>query len=209
MTRIVEVDPLHPDASIIQKAVLLMKRGGVVAFPTETLYGLGVNAYSEKAVMEVFKIKGRGYEKPIPILIDRKEALPELVSQVSETAKHLIEEFWPGGLTIIFEASPKLTRLLTGNTGKIGIRMSSNAVAHELVKEMAGPITATSANISGQKACTAAIEVHGTLADGVDLIIDGGETKGNLGSTIVDVTSTPAKIVRKGVVSLEYLKEYL
>ncbi len=209
MTTILTVDPLDPDPLAIEEAVLLIRKDGVVAFPTETLYGLGANALSEKAVMKVFRIKDRGYEKPIPILIDKKETLSELVSNVSEKAESLIERFWPGGLTIIFEASPKLPLLLTANTGKVGIRISSNAIAQQLVKQMGAPITATSANTSGQKACASAKEVYESLGNRVDLIIDGGETKGCLGSTIVDATFTPVKVVRVGTIGLKKLREYI
>jgi len=209
MTTILKVDPLDPGPLAIEEAVLLIKRDGVVAFPTETLYGLGVNALSEKAIREVYRIKGRDYRKPIPILIDKKETLSEFVSHVSEKAERLIERFWPGGLTIIFEASPRLPQLLTGNTGKVGIRISGNVIAQQMVKQVGVPITATSANISGQKACTDAIEVYESLGNRVDLIIDGGETKRRLGSTIVDTTFTPVKVIRVGVISLRELREHI
>ena len=209
MTKVIKVDPLIPDPLMISEAALLVHRDGVVAFPTETLYGLGVNALSEKAIRKVFNIKGRNYEKPIPILIYKKEVLSEFVSNVPEKAENLIKKFWPGGLTIIFEASPKLPSLLTGNTGKIGIRISNNPIAQELIKQADTPITATSANISGQKGCTTALEVYESLGNRVDLILDGGKTKGSLGSTVIDVTCTPIKIIREGVVSLGDLKEYL
>ena len=209
MTKVIKVDPIVPDPLMISEAALLIHRDGVVVFPTETLYGLGVNALSENAIKKVFKIKDRDYGKPMPILIHKKEVLSEFVSYVPEKAENLIEKFWPGGLTIIFEASPKLPSLLTGNTGKIGIRISNNPIAQELVKQTNIPITATSANISGQKGCTTALEVYENLGSRVDLILDGGKTKSPMGSTVIDVTCTPIKIIREGVVSLRDLKEYL
>lgn len=209
MTKVIKVDPIVPDPLMISEAALLIHRDGVVVFPTETLYGLGVNALSENAIKKVFKIKDRDYGKPMPILIHKKEVLSEFVSYVPEKAENLIEKFWPGGLTIIFEASPKLPSLLTGNTGKIGIRISNNPIAQELVKQTDIPITATSANISGQKGCTTALEVYENLGSRVDLILDGGKTKSPLGSTVIDVTCTPIKIIREGVVSLGDLKDYL
>ncbi|MBI4620477.1 MAG: threonylcarbamoyl-AMP synthase [Desulfobacterales bacterium] len=209
MTKVIKVDPIVPDPLMISEAALLVHRDGVVVFPTETLYGLGVSALSEKAIRKVFNIKGRNYEKPIPILIYKREVLSEFVSYVPEKAENLIKNFWPGGLTIIFEASPKLPSLLTGNTGKIGIRISNNPIAQELVKQADIPITATSANISGQRGCTTALEVYESLGNRVDLILDGGKTKSLLGSTVIDVTCTPIKIIREGVVSLGDLKEHL
>jgi len=209
MTKVIKVDPIVPDPLIISEAAFLINKEGVVVFPTETLYGLGVNALNENAIRKVFNIKGRSYENPIPILINKKEGLSEFVSNVPEKAENLIKKFWPGGLTIIFEASPKLPSLLTGNRGKIGIRISNNPIAQELVKQADIPITATSANISGQKGCTTALEVYKSLGNRVDLILDGGKTKNPLGSTVIDATCTPIKIIREGVVSLGDLKEYL
>jgi L-threonylcarbamoyladenylate synthase len=209
MTKVIKVDPIVPDPLMISEAALLVCRDGVVVFPTETLYGIGVSALSEKAIRKVFNIKGRNYEKPIPILIYKKEVLSEFVSNVPEKAENLIKKFWPGGLTIIFEASPKLPSLLTGNTGKIGIRISNNPIAQELIKQADIPITATSANISGQEGCTTALEVYESLGNRIDLILDGGRTKSLLGSTVIDATCTPIKIIRVGVVSLRDLKEYL
>jgi L-threonylcarbamoyladenylate synthase len=209
MTKVIKVDPLTPCPSVMSEAGLLINRGGTVAFPTETLYGLGVCALKEESILKVFQIKDRDYGNPIPILIDKKEALSGLVGKVPEKAQRLMEEFWPGALTIVFEASPTVSPLLTGNTGKIGIRISSNAIAHLLVTETGAPITASSANISGQKGCTTAFEVYENLGNRVDLIIDGGETRGHLGSTVIDVTSSPIKVIREGVISLRDLRKYL
>ncbi|MEW6615120.1 MAG: L-threonylcarbamoyladenylate synthase [Thermodesulfobacteriota bacterium] len=209
MTKVIKVDPIVPDPLIISESALLINKEGVIVFPTETLYGIGVNALSENAIRKVFNIKGRNYENPIPILINKKETLPEFVSNVPEKAENLIKKFWPGGLTIIFEASHKLPSLLTGNTGKIGIRISNNPIAQELVKQADVPVTATSANISGQKGCTTALEVYESLGNRVDLILDGGKTRGSIGSTVIDATCKPIKIIREGVVSLRDLKKYL
>ncbi|MDY6854039.1 MAG: L-threonylcarbamoyladenylate synthase [Thermodesulfobacteriota bacterium] len=209
MVEVIKVDPIAPDVSIIKEAALLIKRNRVVVFPTETLYGLGANALCEKSVSKVFEIKGRTYEKPLPILIDKKESLYKYVTHVPEKAKRLIENFWPGVLTIIFNASSTLPSMLTGNTGKIGIRISRNIIAQQLVQQTGIPITATSANISGYKICTTAHEVYEALGHTVDLIIDDGENKGLSGSTIVDATITPAIIIRQGILRSEELKEYL
>ena len=208
MTKIAKTDPENPDPLIISEAAFLIKRDGIVAFPTETLYGLGVNALSEKAIFNVFRTKGRDHGKPLPILIDNKENLMDFVSHVPENAEKLMERFWPGGLTIIFKASPRLPSILTGNTGKIGIRISDNTLAQLIVREAAVPITATSANISGEKSCTTALQVYESMRNRVDLIIDGGETGGDIGSTIIDITCTPPNIIREGVIGLKELNEY-
>ena len=209
MSELIKINSSHPDPLTMQRAAYLIKRDGVVAFPTETVYGLGANALSEKAITRVFQTKGRDPKKPVSILIAKKEALWELVTDVSERAEILMKKFWPGGLTIIFDASPKIPSLLLGNTGKIGIRISSCNIAQELVEQAGTPITATSANISGQKSCSSAIEVYESLGDRIDMIIDGGKSEGYLGSTVIDVTHCPAKIIREGIIRLRDIKEYL
>ena len=209
MLECIEVDPSHPDPSVMEKVANVIKGGGIVAFPTETVYGLAANALSEKAITRVFQIKGRDPDRPIPILIDTKEALWELVADVPQNAENLMNQFWPGGLTIIFKASPKIPSLIMGNSGKIGIRISNCTVAWELVKTVGAPITATSANISGAKSCSTAFEVYESLGNRIDMIMDGGETGGYLGSTVVDVTQKPPKIIREGIIQSKDLKEYL
>ncbi len=193
----------------LNKAVEIIRSGGVVAFPTESFYGLAVNAIDAGAIERLLDIKKRRGDHPILILIPTKDVLDQYVTHLSETAKRLIEQFWPGGLTLIFEAGSNISPLLTAGTGKIGIRLSSHPIATELAKGVGMPIPGTSANITGQPACLNAREVFDSLGKEVDLILDGGVTKGGKGSTILDVTVAPPRVLREGMVGQEMLKKFL
>jgi len=200
MPTILKIDPKTPDKSSIIAAVEILKKGGVVAFPTETFYGLGADAGNVEAVEKIYSIKGRDYENPIPIIIGNIRDMTGLVEEIPETGRRFMERFWPGGLTIIFEASLNILHRLTGGTGKIGIRLSSNIIASHLAKTLSKPITATSANLSGADECASADEVIDCLKDKIDMVIDGGRTPGGLGSTVVDVTTDPPTILREGII---------
>lgn len=180
--------------------------GGVVACPTETFYGLAVDAFNETAIRALFETKKRQATEPILLLIPSEEILHGLVTHVPPIAQKLIREFWPGGLTLVFEAGPQISPLLTAGTGKIGIRLTSHPVAAALAQAVGGPISGTSANRSGQPACRTAQEVLQSLGKAVDLILDGGETGSRIGSTVLDVTVEPPRILREGAVSKRILQ---
>jgi L-threonylcarbamoyladenylate synthase len=200
MTILLEIDPLHPDPGKIAEAVAVLKGGGVVAYPTETFYGLGADATSERAVEKIFAIKGRTFNNPVALIIAGESDLLSLVSEMPEGVKILIKKFWPGPLTLVFRAAPAVSPLLTANTGKIGIRVSSHPIAALLARELGAPLTATSANMSGEPENASAFRVKSSLANPPDLIIDGGETAGGLGSTILDVAAAPFRILREGAI---------
>ena len=185
------------------EAVKIISEGGIVAFPTESFYGLGVDATNTDAVENLFTIKKRDHDLPILILISSLRDLPRYVAYIPSRAKRLGEEFWPGGLTMVFQSSPILSSLLTSGTGKVGIRISSHPVAHALSRTLHAPITATSANISGMPACIKADQVVEWFNNAVDLILDGGETQGKYPSTILDVTIDPPLVIREGMVKVK------
>jgi len=193
------IDPFNPQPKLILKAAGLIKKGGVVLFPTRCLYGLGADAFNPKAVDKVFRIKQRPYNKPVSVLIKDTNDLHILVKHIPSTAKCIINYFWPGQITIVFEAKNTISGNLTGDTGKIGIRMPEHPVAFSLVKEANSPITGTSANISGQAGCSAISDVQ--LAEKVDILLDAGQLKGGTGSTVIDVTTSFPTILREGSVS--------
>lgn len=190
----------------LDMALNILSNGGVVAFPTESFYGLGVDATDEKAIQRLFDIKKRKSDHPVLILIPRREALDQYVAHVPNVANTLIREFWPGGLTMVFEAGVKIPKTLTAGTGKIGVRLSSHPIATGLVQRMDLPITGTSANVTGEPACIKAEEVFCSLGSSVDLILDGGVCEGGMGSTILDITVKPPRILREGMVSREDLE---
>jgi len=174
-----------------------------VAFPTESFYGLGVDATNTDAVENLFKIKKRDHNVPILVLISSLNNLSQYVAFIPSRAKRLGEKFWPGGLTMVFQSSPVLSSALTSNTGKVGIRISSHPLANTLSKTLNVPITATSANISGMAPCVKADQVVEYFNNAVGLILDGGETQGKYPSTILDVTIDPPLIIREGMVKVE------
>lgn len=207
--RIEKIDFSEPNQPLIFKAAQIIMAGGVVAYPTETFYGLGVDAFNVHAIERIYHIKKRDPSKPILVIIENQRHLKELVSDIPPVAKELIKRFWPGPLTIIFRASLKVPAILTGNTGTIGIRISSHPVASDLLRAVGRPITATSANISGQLGLVSALDVLKTFENGLDLILDGGITQGKNGTTIVNITLDPPRIVREGVIPSEEIKRHL
>ena len=185
-------------AMINTRKVLLS--GGIVAFPTESFYGLAVDIENKKAIEKLFTLKARDKNNPILILLPQVEDLKKYVKDVPHTALKLINKFWPGGLTMLFEAAEKISPLLTAGTGKIGIRYSSHVVANELARSINRPVTGTSANLSGSPPCTRAEEVFEYFGMDIDLILDNGPTMGGQGSTILDVTVLPCAVLRKGII---------
>ena len=200
MTRCLKIDPGKPDEEKLAEAVRVLREGGVVAFPTETFYGLGADARNETAVEKIFRIKGRDFLNPLPLIVANDRDLIPLVEEIPEAAQVLMNAFWPGPLTLVFRASSSVPPRLTADTGKIGIRVSSHPVARFLAAGLAGPLTATSANLSGGPECSSADAVIRALGDLPDAVIDGGATPGGAGSTILDVTLFPPRILREGAI---------
>ena len=192
---------LKADSRGIEKASQIILRGGVVAFPTETFYGLGADVLDLEALQKVFQIKRREENKPLLLLVADQTWLPELVKEIPPVAGKLMEKFWPGPLTLVFQAAPHLPSVLTANTGRVGLRISSHPVAQALVQAVGRAITATSANVTGQPSASLAGEVSHALGKGVDAILDGGKTAGGVGSTVLDVSGVLPRIIRQGTVS--------
>ncbi len=197
---IIYIDPNDIAPSSIEKVVTILKAGGVVAFPTETFYGLAADAANEGAVDRIFEIKGRSFNNPIALIISKKDDLDLITNNIPEEAKTLMTAFWPGPLTIVFEASPSVSPRLTAGTSKIGVRISSHPIANALAAGLGRPITATSANLSGERECTSAEEVRGQMTNVQITVIDGGPTPGGRGSTFLDVTADPPALLREGAI---------
>jgi L-threonylcarbamoyladenylate synthase len=197
-SRIIKVSQDFSEGIDEAKEVLLS--GGVVAFPTESFYGLAVNPMDEEAVDKLFRLKQREADQPILLLVPDIKSLDAYVLDVNETARNLVKKHWPGGLTLLFKARPAISPRLTAGTGKIGLRLSSHPMATALARSVNSAITGTSANISGRPPCTSASEVYESFRGGI-LILDGGVTAGGRGSTIMDVSVDPPRIVREGMIS--------
>jgi L-threonylcarbamoyladenylate synthase len=182
----------------VKKAAGVMRSGGSVAYPTDTVYGLGADVSNDVAVIKVFTAKKRPLSMPLPILIAETSQLSELVGDIPAAAKILIDKYWPGGLTIIFDKAPAFHSLALAGISKIAIRLPAHPITLRLIQELGRPIVGTSANLHNSPAALTSAEVNKQLGEVVDFIIDGGPCPGGIESTIVDITVNPPVILRKG-----------
>jgi L-threonylcarbamoyladenylate synthase len=198
--KIRKINPDNPEPEFINEAARVIRQGGVVSFPTRCFYGLGVDAFNIAAVDRIFKIKQRAADKPILVLIKDQKDLPDLVKYIPQKALKIMEHLWPGRITMVFDAIDTLPENLTAGSGKIGIRLPGHKVAAELVRAVGNPITGTSANLSGAQGAHRILDLNPHIADTLDLILDAGPLKGGVGSTVVDMTTNPPRILREGEV---------
>lgn len=204
-TKILKIDKYNPDHDLIEYAADILKKGGTVAFPTETVYGLGADALNEKAVGKIFKAKGRPADNPLIVHISDISEVDNLVKNIPDTAYALMEEFWPGPLTVIMEKAPQVPDIVTAGLGTVAIRLPSNKIALELIRISDVPVAAPSANTSSKPSPTKASHVIDDLFGRVDVIIDGGNTEVGIESTVIDMTSEIPVILRPGGVTYEQL----
>ncbi len=192
MTEIIRVSASRPSAAAVKKAALVLKKGGLVAFPTETVYGLGANLLDKKAVERVYKIKNRPRNKPLTVHVADTASVKKITGKIPLRAAKLIEKYWPGPLTVI---------LRDRRGKKTGFRMPDNKIALDLIRKAGVPVVAPSANISGNKPPRDAKEVLRDLDGKIDLVIDGGKTAIGIESTVVDMTGRTPRILREGAIS--------
>jgi len=207
-TDLIEIDPDQPMPEAIERAAAHVRRGDVIAIPTEALYMLVADPLNLNAVGRVFAAKGREINRSLPLLISGTFMAEELASELSTRFHLLARHFWPGPLTIILPASPKVPLKVTGNTGRLAVRQSRSSVAQALLDWLDQPLIATSANISGQPTSRSGIEVFGTMDGRVDLVLDGGTCTGQ-GATTVDITEPYWKVIREGAVSEKEIADCL
>ena len=203
----IKIDPLKPEPELVQRAASVVRSGGIVIFPTKGIYGLAADAFNEEAVGRIFEIKGRRSEKPILVLADSFLMLSCLVRNIPPPAQKIMDSFWPGGITIVFEANENLPANLTAGSGKIGVRKPGHTVASALVRAVGGPVTGTSANLSGNRGCSMISEIDPDIAESVDLIIDAGDLEGGTGSTVIDATEEPPVLIREGRISVNEINK--
>ena len=196
-TEIVRAD--QPDS--ISRAVHILQTGGLVAFPTDTVYGVGALAFDQRAIESIYLAKERPMEKSIPVLIWDLEDLPKVALELPPLAAKLASRFWPGPVTLVVPKNPNLPRAISA-TGTVAVRVPDHEAARAILKA-AGPMAVTSANISGQSSPVSAQEVYSQLNGRIALIVDGGTTPGGIPSTLVDCTGEKPLILREGPVSLE------
>lgn len=209
-TQIIKIDTGAPDwDKQLDQAAEILRSGGLVAFPTETVYGLGANALDEAAVKAIYEAKGRPSDNPLIVHIADTAAVKDLADNVPEAAQALMDEFWPGPLTLVMPRSSLVPDIITAGLDTVAVRMPSHPVASALIKKAGVPVAAPSANSSGRPSPTLARHVIEDLMGKVDVIIDGGNTEVGVESTVLDITVTPPVILRPGGVTLEQLRRVL
>lgn len=208
-TAVLQVDPGHPDPEAIHTAAEAIRRGQLVAFPTETVYGLAADAFDADAVARVFEVKGRPAKNPLPVQVASEDDIPRVAVNVPQVARDLIRRFMPGPLTIVLRASPDLPEKVTAGMGTVGIRIPDHPVALQLLRACSAPIVAPSANPSGEPPPTSAEEVLAYLDGRIEYILDAGPTKLKIASTVVDMTCSTPRILRHGTISDEELAPFL
>jgi L-threonylcarbamoyladenylate synthase len=207
-TDLIEINPEAPPPEALERAAAAIRAGRVVAIPTDALYTLVADPFNLRAVSQVFVAKGREIHRSLPILVSDLLMADELASELSKRFYLLARHFWPGPLTLIVPASPKVPLKVTGNTGRLALRQSRSKVAAALLEILNHPVVATSANISGQPTCRSGIEVFGVMDGRVALVLEGGLCTG-LGSTTVDITEPYWRLIREGAIPEKEIAECL
>lgn len=202
---IIKIDPADPEPAFSLSRDVIY-RGGVIVFPTDTFYGLGVDPKNEEAVKRLFHIKGREERQPILLLIAGSGQAGEWAEAVSEQAEQLARTYWPGALTLVLKARKHVLSLLTGGTDTIGLRVPGNAVTRKLLTFLKTPLTGTSANISGRPSPSTVGEIDALLREQVDLILDGGPAPGGKPSTVLDVSAGQVRVLREGAITITELE---
>jgi L-threonylcarbamoyladenylate synthase len=208
-TKIIKIESQKYSRNDLSTIVSVLKEKGLIVYPTETFYGLGANCFSPEAVKKIFVLKRRNRIKPLPIVISDLSMLDSVVGEIPSAAKPFIDFYWPGPLTIIFPAKPHLSEELLGENKSIGVRLPAHLGLRDLVNHAGFPITATSANISGEEELSDPKKVFDIFTGKVDCIVDGGITKGGLPSTVIDFTAPIPRILREGAVPVSVLRKML
>ncbi|HKB37253.1 MAG TPA: L-threonylcarbamoyladenylate synthase, partial [Gemmataceae bacterium] len=207
-TEVLTVDPTSPESAPIDRAAEVLRRGGLVAFPTETVYGLGANALDASAVRRIFEAKGRPANNPVIVHVAEVEQARQLVAEWPAAAERLAGQFWPGPLTLVLPRRDIIPDMVTAGRATVAVRMPAHPIALALIRAAGVPVAAPSANRSTQLSPTLAEHVLHGLQGRIDLVLDGGPTSGGLESTVLDLTSSP-RVLRPGLVSIPELDAIL
>ena len=197
------------ESDVCLEAVKCLRAGGIIAIPTDTVYGLAADPFNADAVQRLYMVKGRPDGKPIPLILSSVEDVHRVSQNLPGFFFHLTDRFWPGGLTIVIEAKDLLP-VLTAGGHTVGVRIPDNPILLQILQAFGGPAAITSANLSGETPATSPEEIGSELASRIDMIVDGGETPGPIPSTVYDISVSPPLIRRHGVISEETLtKEFV
>lgn len=204
-----KVDPDDPDMKAIRAAADAIRDGQLVIFPTETVYGLAADAMNEDAVKRVFSAKGRVERQPLPVQVGNLDAVSLVAEFVPTNVKPLAELYWPGPLTLVLTKNASVPNIVSAGRGTIGVRVPDHPVALALAKAVGSPIVATSANLSGGAPATNAEDAVNAVGLSVSVVLDGGRSRLGQSSTVVDVTVTPARVLRRGSISVDDIRKVL
>ncbi|MEW6456627.1 MAG: L-threonylcarbamoyladenylate synthase [Acidobacteriota bacterium] len=200
MKRLIKIDPENPDFKRIEEVAFYLKEGKIMVYPTDTFYGLGGDPYNREVVERIYRIKERERGKPIPVIVSDVKMAEEMAGSIPDIFYKLVEKFWPGALTVVLKASSKAPRSIMANSNSIGVRIPNSKFCVELIRTCEFPITSTSANVSGEHEISSPERAIKDLLNKVELLIDGGNTKGFRPSTVIDLSSGRLTILREGAI---------
>jgi L-threonylcarbamoyladenylate synthase len=201
-----KISPENPDPVIVRYAAEFIRRGEIVAIPTDTFYGIAADPFNLAAIDQIYRVKGRPETRALPILVNSTSQAVSLARDVPYTFHKLAAKFWPGPLTLLVEASTAVPLKVTAHTGNVALRWPKSAIVNALIDLIQGPVTGTSGNISGQPACATAMDLLEQMGERLPLILDAGETPGNLASTIVKLDGDDWAVMREGVITEQELR---
>jgi L-threonylcarbamoyladenylate synthase len=205
-TKVLKVNPTEPEKEVIAEAAAVIRSGGLVAFPTETVYGLGADALNEAAVRRIFEVKGRPPDNPIIVHVADRDSVYLLASEVPRAAEELVSRFWPGPLTLVLKRTELVPAVTCGGLETVAVRTPAHQVALELIREAGVPIAAPSANVSGSPSPTSAEHVLRDLGGKIEMVLDGGPAEIGVESTVIDMTVDPPELLRPGGLPLEEIE---
>lgn len=209
MARILTVSPDNPESRCIEHAAHLIRRGEVVAIPTDTLYGLAADPFNLSAVARIYEIKGRPERRALPILVTSIDQAEELADVLPDAFYTLAKRFWPGALTLVVDASSHLPLKVTGNTGRVALRQADSKIPAAVIAAVGTPVTGTSANLSGFPACVEAAQVVKQMGERLPVVLDGGKSSALLASTILALRADGWSILREGPIGEDQIREAL
>ena len=209
MTEVISINPAAPDTAVLAHAAAVLQAGGLVVYPTETVYGLAADALSLEAVLRVFEAKGRPAAQPLPVQIGQRIDADRLAQDIPAEARALVAAFFPGPLTLVLPRRPAVPDLVTGGGETVGLRMPDHPIALGVLRAFGGPLVCPSANITTRPAPMSAADALADLDGRVDLILDGGPTTDRTPSTVLDLTTRPASLLREGKLTRAVLAEFV
>lgn len=209
MTQVLSINPLAPEAAVVQSAADVLRQGGLVAYPTETVYGLAASAFLVDSIARVFDAKQRPFHQALPVQIADTGDIATLARDISPEADSLIQAFFPGPLTLVFYRLPTVSLTVTGGGPTLGLRMPDHAVPLAVMRAFGAPVVCPSANLTGRRSPMSAADVLEDLDGQIDLVLDGGPTQDRVASTVLDVSVRPARLLREGKITRAALEAFL